>query len=92
MQVLLFEEMKYDAAPSADAGMPGTWLRRMVGYTAGGGLNMQPMAGPVPDEGALRFTYLRADGTETTVAPESRNAPCPCGSGRKYKHCHGQAA
>ncbi|MEM9681955.1 MAG: preprotein translocase subunit SecA [Pseudomonadota bacterium] len=19
-----------------------------------------------------------------------RNAPCPCGSGRKYKHCHGQ--
>jgi preprotein translocase subunit SecA len=18
-----------------------------------------------------------------------RNAPCPCGSGRKYKHCHG---
>jgi len=21
----------------------------------------------------------------------SRNAPCPCGSGRKYKHCHGTA-
>jgi preprotein translocase subunit SecA len=21
--------------------------------------------------------------------PISRNAPCPCGSGRKYKHCHG---
>jgi preprotein translocase subunit SecA len=21
--------------------------------------------------------------------PVSRNAPCPCGSGRKYKHCHG---
>jgi len=20
-----------------------------------------------------------------------RNAPCPCGSGRKYKHCHGRA-
>jgi preprotein translocase subunit SecA len=19
----------------------------------------------------------------------SRNAPCPCGSGQKYKHCHG---
>jgi preprotein translocase subunit SecA len=19
----------------------------------------------------------------------SRNAPCPCGSGNKYKHCHG---
>jgi preprotein translocase subunit SecA len=22
-------------------------------------------------------------------ANTSRNAPCPCGSGRKYKHCHG---
>ncbi len=22
----------------------------------------------------------------------SRNAPCPCGSGRKYKHCHGKMA
>ena len=22
----------------------------------------------------------------------SRNAPCPCGSGKKYKRCHGQAA
>jgi preprotein translocase subunit SecA len=25
------------------------------------------------------------------AAPSSRNAPCPCGSGRKYKHCHGMA-
>ena len=22
----------------------------------------------------------------------SRNASCPCGSGRKYKHCHGRLA
>ncbi|RYD65522.1 MAG: hypothetical protein EOP58_07305, partial [Sphingomonadales bacterium] len=22
----------------------------------------------------------------------SRNATCPCGSGLKYKHCHGQVA
>ena len=21
-----------------------------------------------------------------------RNAPCPCGSGKKYKHCHGRMA
>ncbi len=21
-----------------------------------------------------------------------RNAPCPCRSGRKYKHCHGKVA
>jgi preprotein translocase subunit SecA len=21
-----------------------------------------------------------------------RNDPCPCGSGKKFKHCHGQLA
>lgn len=25
----------------------------------------------------------------TVVAPASRNASCPCGSGRRYKECHG---
>jgi preprotein translocase subunit SecA len=29
---------------------------------------------------------------EPVQAPSSRNAPCPCGSGQKYKHCHGQIA
>ena len=29
------------------------------------------------------------DGAEP---PESRNALCPCGSGRKFKHCHGALA
>ncbi|UAK26236.1 preprotein translocase subunit SecA [Sphingomonas nostoxanthinifaciens] len=24
------------------------------------------------------------------VGKVSRNSPCPCGTGRKYKHCHGQ--
>ena len=27
-----------------------------------------------------------------TVAKVGRNDPCPCGSGKKYKHCHGQLA
>jgi preprotein translocase subunit SecA len=29
-------------------------------------------------------------GVDIAEAPVSRNAPCPCGSGLKYKHCHGQ--
>ena len=24
------------------------------------------------------------------VTSVGRNNPCPCGSGKKYKHCHGQ--
>jgi preprotein translocase subunit SecA len=32
-----------------------------------------------------------AAGEFVTELPRvSRNAPCPCGSGRKFKHCHGQ--
>jgi len=36
-----------------------------------------------------------AERAETFVRAEpkvGRNEPCPCGSGKKYKHCHGQAA
>ena len=28
----------------------------------------------------------------TVAAPASRNAPCPCGSGKRYKECHGKPA
>lgn len=27
---------------------------------------------------------------EKIIPPASRNDPCPCGSGRKYKNCHGR--
>ncbi len=33
----------------------------------------------------------RADNPYATMAI-ARNAPCPCGSGQKYKHCHGALA
>ena len=26
----------------------------------------------------------------STWGKVARNAPCPCGSGKKYKHCHGK--
>ncbi|MEP1597624.1 MAG: SEC-C metal-binding domain-containing protein [Hyphomonas sp.] len=26
---------------------------------------------------------------EESWASTPRNSPCPCGSGKKYKHCHG---
>ncbi len=31
-------------------------------------------------------------GDEGAYAGTGRNEPCPCGSGKKYKHCHGQLA
>ncbi|MCU4503952.1 preprotein translocase subunit SecA [Acinetobacter sp. WU_MDCI_Abxe161] len=35
-------------------------------------------------------TMNESDGQQTFPVPESRNAPCPCGSGLKYKQCHGK--
>jgi preprotein translocase subunit SecA len=29
--------------------------------------------------------------SDESVPQVARNAPCPCGSGKKYKHCHGSA-
>lgn len=30
------------------------------------------------------------DGASAEKSTPSRNSPCPCGSGKKYKHCHGK--
>jgi preprotein translocase subunit SecA len=46
-------------------------------------------AKPVPTIG---LQYTASDETGVTRTGEvSRNAPCPCGSGKKYKRCHGAA-
>jgi preprotein translocase subunit SecA len=29
---------------------------------------------------------------QDAVPRVGRNEPCPCGSGKKYKHCHGKLA
>ncbi len=42
---------------------------------------LPPMQAPRPDLPEGENPYAALD--------ISRNAPCPCGSGRKYKHCHG---
>ena len=39
------------------------------------------------DESETEFTVIEE---ENFAAPASRNAPCPCGSGMKYKQCHGK--
>lgn len=70
-QLLIYEEIKYDVAPSASSAVPGNWIRRMVGRT-GNVVNMQPMAGPVPESGALSFAYYRADGAATSTPSEVR--------------------
>jgi preprotein translocase subunit SecA len=51
---------------------------------AGGSFaNLPPFSMPRPD---------LPESVERQPGPVSRNAPCPCGSGKKFKHCHGQLA
>jgi preprotein translocase subunit SecA len=45
---------------------------------------------PVANE-QLRYTAADVDGQVVSEGGTSKNAPCPCGSGRKYKRCHGAA-
>jgi preprotein translocase subunit SecA len=48
-------------------------------------------SGPSEDGEAVRSRPAAAEsgnGRQAAAAP-SRNRPCPCGSGRKYKQCHG---
>jgi preprotein translocase subunit SecA len=54
-------------------------------------------SGPAEDGSAVRSRNAagkardgsRGEATVAGTAQPSRNRPCPCGSGRKYKQCHG---
>jgi len=46
-----------------------------------------------PDEtGAAHLFADNSSPNSSPVAAVGRNEPCPCGSGKKYKHCHGKLA
>jgi preprotein translocase subunit SecA len=57
------------------------------------------MVGADTDYGNADPLRITVAGPGTTMDPDDptswgatpRNAPCPCGSGKKYKHCHGRA-
>jgi len=63
------------------------------------GAMAEAVAGPGPDPSARsaprprrsRQAASRIDPNDpATWGKVPRNAPCPCGTGRKYKHCHGK--
>ena len=46
-----------------------------------------PAPAPTVSEGAIEG--FDENNRETWGTP-GRNDPCPCGSGKKFKHCHGR--
>ena len=53
------------------------------GYTL---VELSAIEGKDPQKGLVRLV----DETENVVPKVGRNEPCPCGSGLKYKKCHGK--
>ena len=47
----------------------------------------EPVAAPVP-VAVAKAGFVESD--PTTWGDPARNDPCPCGSGEKFKHCHGK--
>ncbi|HZL45011.1 MAG TPA: preprotein translocase subunit SecA [Opitutaceae bacterium] len=70
----------------APAAPPGAPPRRL------GGLDMPlPDADPEPERGpGEREVQLPKVTVRRDTPKVGRNDPCPCGSGKKYKHCHGK--
>src|SRR5262245_43807304 len=89
-------------------GLGGSAQPRSLSYsspTEGGGTKIEqaPALGigtpaaaqgrkPSPRGGAKAGAKASAAPAGQVVAAASRNAPCPCGSGKKYKRCHGAAS
>jgi preprotein translocase subunit SecA len=58
----------------------------------GNGADEAPMPPPKPMPVVRRAAAQIDPSDAATWGKVPRNAPCPCGSGRKYKHCHGKVA
>jgi preprotein translocase subunit SecA len=94
--VLMRIELRQDAPPPMPEPVRVMDMRHPDPAAAGGELEYAD-AGPAPAYGTA-VQSARAPLVSAAVDPNDpatwaatpRNAPCPCGSGKKYKHCHGR--
>ena len=56
-----------------------------------GGVEAKGLSPAIKPKSELRYSAADEAGGVVASGGTSRNAPCPCGSGRKYKRCHGAA-
>ena len=76
-------------------------MQELSGAEAGQSFGAEPMpegmvvrhpSSPAASINAMPSVHKTFDAAdETTWGDTPRNAACPCGSGKKYKHCHGAA-
>ena len=66
---------------------PGSPIR--TDYIVGANSSVAYMPSHVTTHGAVKDARMWSeDRSPVTVPKVGRNAPCPCGSGKKYKRCH----
>jgi preprotein translocase subunit SecA len=78
------QDVQYTAPsdPSESGGGMAAAARAQAAIDADAGA---PAAGPVPEEEVVQKPVVKSEWDKTP-----RNAPCPCGSGKKFKLCHGR--
>jgi preprotein translocase subunit SecA len=54
----------------------------------GGGAPLGALS--APELGDIPMPSIENEVVQRDGPKVGRNDPCPCGSGKKYKHCHGQ--
>jgi preprotein translocase subunit SecA len=69
-----------DGAAASGGAIPAAARVAMMG---GGSRQRAAAQLPVPPQTESQGTFVRGE------RKIGRNEPCPCGSGKKYKHCHG---
>jgi preprotein translocase subunit SecA len=83
-EVPVVKDVKYSAPEDPVQGSSGLAAAARAQAAVDGGAG--PDAPPVAEEEVVQAPIVKSDWDKTP-----RNAPCPCGSGKKFKMCHGQA-
>jgi preprotein translocase subunit SecA len=79
-----------DAAGPRDGRAGPAVPAALAGRGLGGPQDRRALRYSAPSEDASGKSQQRSASAEgTDYSKVGRNAPCPCGSGRKYKQCHG---
>jgi len=78
-----------EAVDSADADLPADVTVRSIGLESHAPSQVQYSA---PSEPGASTTTYTSPAQASKYADVGRNDPCPCGSGKKFKRCHGDPA
>lgn len=90
-------QAQQESRPAVDADIAAQSTEAAVARTGPGGGGGAPAGNYTQETAPPGYVYHDATerwlhpGDEASWGKIPRNAPCPCGSGKKYKHCHGRA-